>query len=425
MSESQEGSNGRKKRIFIETLKSARIGVREAQYEVGLMFANGVGVRKDIPNALSWVRQAADRGLPAAQYLLATRYAIGLDISKDDHAALEWYLKAAGQGHVRATYKVGKHYETTHTESAKLFVGKAAELGLAEAQFAMGSDAAATDDSVNAAVWFEKAALQGLASAQAALGDLYANGRGVKRDLNEAKIWYRKAAKQLFPAAQVALERIDEADTGRSTRAGQGRTRGTERRRDAGAWISANETGDAETKYLLGLMFEHGLGVSADLGEAKNQYLQAARQASAKAQVALARIYEKFDIDAASAWYQSAADQGSVEAQFALGRLCSASEGDRQNYFMGVHWYMMAANQGDSRALMTLGNLFDGDLCHLSTYCHFQAAENGIMEAQYALAKRFSIGRDAPLDPMMAFQWYLCAAEQGHHEAQCEWVSVT
>ncbi|OAD21739.1 Sel1 domain-containing protein repeat-containing protein [Candidatus Thiomargarita nelsonii] len=41
--------------------------------------------------------------------------------------------------------------------------------------------------------WFRLAAEQGLAGAQATLGNLYEQGRGVEKDLEEAKRWYAKA----------------------------------------------------------------------------------------------------------------------------------------------------------------------------------------------------------------------------------------
>ena len=82
----------RERRLFNITIKSARIGMPEAQYEVGLMYANGVGVEQDFEQALHWIRQAAERGLSAAQYLLATRYAAGAGIERVDYKAFCWFF---------------------------------------------------------------------------------------------------------------------------------------------------------------------------------------------------------------------------------------------------------------------------------------------------------------------------------------------
>ena len=127
----------RHKRAFADMLKSARIGHRDAQYEVGLMYANGVGVDKDIEQAILWIRQSAEKGLAAAQYLLATRYANGIGVSKDGPQALAWYLKAAQQGHVKALFRLGKLQTTGQPDMAAAYFAQAAELGLAEAQCAL------------------------------------------------------------------------------------------------------------------------------------------------------------------------------------------------------------------------------------------------------------------------------------------------
>ena len=65
-------SAAKEKREFINALKSARLGLRDAQYDVGLMYANGIGVAQDLEQALVWIRQAAEKGVATAQYLLAT-----------------------------------------------------------------------------------------------------------------------------------------------------------------------------------------------------------------------------------------------------------------------------------------------------------------------------------------------------------------
>ena len=42
-----------------QALKDARIGDLEAQYEVGLMYANGAGTPQDLGQALEWMSRAA------------------------------------------------------------------------------------------------------------------------------------------------------------------------------------------------------------------------------------------------------------------------------------------------------------------------------------------------------------------------------
>ncbi|TGV06746.1 sel1 repeat family protein [Alcaligenaceae bacterium 429] len=57
----------------------------------------------------------------------------------------------------------------------------------------------------NAREWFEKAAEQGLAQAQFSLGVMYDQGRGVPQNDAKAFEWYEKAAQQGDVDAQLSL----------------------------------------------------------------------------------------------------------------------------------------------------------------------------------------------------------------------------
>ena len=80
MNESLSASN---KQTFTRRLKEARIGDPAAQYDVALMYANGVGVGKDIAQAFAWTKASAEKGHTVAQYLLGSAYSSGLGTPKD------------------------------------------------------------------------------------------------------------------------------------------------------------------------------------------------------------------------------------------------------------------------------------------------------------------------------------------------------
>jgi TPR repeat protein len=168
------------KRTFINTLKSARFGLREAQYEVGLMYANGIGVEQDFEQAIHWIIQSSERGYAAAQYLLATRYASGVGIGQDNYKAAVWFQKAGDQGHAKALYRLARLYGASLQDLSHHCMAKAAELGLADAQHALGLQFASGKgvrmDEKQAAYWHGLAAEQGLAAAQCALADLHGGG---------------------------------------------------------------------------------------------------------------------------------------------------------------------------------------------------------------------------------------------------------
>jgi TPR repeat protein len=50
--------------------------------------------------------------------------------------------------------------------------------------------------------WLRKAAEQGVAEAQFYLGNFFFHGQGVKRDLHAALKWFREAAREELPEAK-------------------------------------------------------------------------------------------------------------------------------------------------------------------------------------------------------------------------------
>jgi TPR repeat protein len=51
---------------------------------------------------LHWYQKAADQGQAKAQYNLGVMYANGKGVLKDDKQAVYWYQKAADQGQAKA-----------------------------------------------------------------------------------------------------------------------------------------------------------------------------------------------------------------------------------------------------------------------------------------------------------------------------------
>lgn len=83
---------------------------REAQYKLGVCYAHGEGVAKDLMQAVLWYRKAADQGLALAQYNLGLCYARGEGVTMDLVQAAMWYSKAAGQGVAYAQYNLANLY---------------------------------------------------------------------------------------------------------------------------------------------------------------------------------------------------------------------------------------------------------------------------------------------------------------------------
>lgn len=76
-----------------------------AEYNIGVMFANGWGREVDMKTAMSHFDIAAREGPREAQLAVGDMYANGYGVEKDDKVALKWYGKAASQGDETAQRK--------------------------------------------------------------------------------------------------------------------------------------------------------------------------------------------------------------------------------------------------------------------------------------------------------------------------------
>lgn len=83
--------------------------------------------------------------------------------------------------------------------------------------------------------------------------------------------------------------------------------------------IQGAENGNVEAQYILGGMYEIGLGVARNDGQC-------------------------------AYWWQEAANQGHVDSQKALGSMYFSGRGVPQDYAKSMEWYLMAARQGHPHA---------------------------------------------------------------------------
>lgn len=123
--------------------------------------------RGDYATALREWQPLAEQGQALAQYNLGLLYANGQGVSKDDAQAQQWYEKAAAQGHADAQVNLGILYD----------------YGRGVAQ-----------DYKKAVYWYRLSAKQGNELAQRQLGLMFERGDGVPQDYVQAYMWYTLGA---------------------------------------------------------------------------------------------------------------------------------------------------------------------------------------------------------------------------------------
>ena len=92
---------------FDEIKALADQGHADAQYLLGLMYANGEGVPENDAEAVKWFRKAADQGHAAAQFNLGYMYATGEGVPENNIRAYVWLSMAKTQGDVPAASAIG------------------------------------------------------------------------------------------------------------------------------------------------------------------------------------------------------------------------------------------------------------------------------------------------------------------------------
>jgi len=81
-----------------ELKQKAEQGDAWAQYNLGVCYANGDGVKKDFSEAVKWYRKAAEQGYAKAQYNLGVCYAVGNGVIQNNVKAYAWLLLALENG---------------------------------------------------------------------------------------------------------------------------------------------------------------------------------------------------------------------------------------------------------------------------------------------------------------------------------------
>lgn len=120
-----QGVKQNDRQALIWFTRAAQQGLLDAQYNTGLMYMDGRGVFASKVDALNWWQLAASKGHAEAQHNLAVLYAYGIATGIDTVKALELWRQSAAQGHKEAraalykTYTEGLFGEKPDPEQAK------------------------------------------------------------------------------------------------------------------------------------------------------------------------------------------------------------------------------------------------------------------------------------------------------------------
>ena len=221
---------------------------------------------------LRWYRQAAADGHPEAQFGLGLMYANGEGVPRNDRMASVWLRRASEQRHPRAPVRLRtiQRRNSLSIEPPDELVTSAMNGdngALAQIRKWVGDDGIGNVRGQRYLTWYRQAAQDGHPEAQFGLGLMYASGEGVLRDDRTAIIWLRRSAAQGHVRAQVDLGQIERRVTAEENEA------------------------NAEALFNRGMIYASGDGVSQDWSQAVVWFRSAAEQGHASAQHYLGRAY--------------------------------------------------------------------------------------------------------------------------------------
>lgn len=198
----------------IKFCKEASAKSRRALYQLGRAYA----ANRQLPEAISAYRKAAERGSTSAMVELGVMYGTGTGVAKDEAQARKLFERAAENGNPRAVSNLAALPNSAGGDTpsdpakARAMLAKAAEKDSAEAQYQLGLMVAegvgGDKDDGAARALFEKAAAKNHPGALERMGAFAQSGRGGPQDTSAAKEYYEKAAALGNEDAKAALKRM-------------------------------------------------------------------------------------------------------------------------------------------------------------------------------------------------------------------------
>lgn len=160
--------------------------VQQTYLKLAIYYLEGKPVQLKSGDIVATFDLLAKQGDLRAQSVLGTLYKTGLKIKKDEEKAKIYFSLAAKAGDINAQYEVAELYDVPSQ----------------------------LQQHDQALFWYGSAAAGGSIKAQSKLGEKYAAGLGVPKDLIKAFHWYNKAAQQknspLVEAAKEKLEKLSD-----------------------------------------------------------------------------------------------------------------------------------------------------------------------------------------------------------------------
>jgi uncharacterized protein len=166
------------KQAFSMWKAAAEQGHLSARFYLGTCYDFGSGTRRNPKRAMFWYHQAAVANHNVAQYNLALGYRDGLGVRRSRRVAVKWLRVSAAAGNPEAQNDLG---------------------------YCLHEGLGMEKDRRHAFLSYLRAAKQGVLRAQFNVGLCYRDGDGIKASNLQAREWLQQAARRRHPRAREVL----------------------------------------------------------------------------------------------------------------------------------------------------------------------------------------------------------------------------
>ncbi|MCR9191982.1 MAG: sel1 repeat family protein [Gammaproteobacteria bacterium] len=381
--------------VFKQLMNQAVLGDGTAQFDVALMYQQGIGVKKSTEEAIKFYLMAAAQDDSPAEYQLGLIYFQGWGVTPDELTGIDFLNDAAFKGNTYAQYALARIYEHGYAVNGKEIIPK---------------------DHEQAVAMYQLSAANHYGMAEYRLAEIMVREKPV--DLSDAGLEdRRKVIKRLYEdsaeagveAAKLPLAFYDATDPDES--------------KQAQAFEEAQRVakqGSFDGAFLLGLLYDRGIATGISHERAIHWYEQSAANPLSSfilGTYAAEGTGLRKNLEKASNYLQFSANKGFAPANFNLAVL----KHDQGETFLP--YLEKSVAQGLNRAGLTLADYLvsssksDQQLKEAhDLYERF--ATQGDPTAQVKLGYLYEQGIGVHQDYQKAQSWYTRAAEQAQSRGQ-------
>ena len=416
---------------FSEQLKKeAEEGNTQSQYDLGACYDVGSGIKRDIPEAVKWYKNAAANGNAEAQFRLAHIFSCSAEacskpecqkcpIKIDLKESLIWLTKAAEGGLLDAQLALGEYYAeygpNRNDEKAKEWLKLAANKGSEKGKELLELVSSPGRKSFSKELL--ASAEDGSSEDQFSIAFCYLKGEGVKKDPLEAKKWFIKAAENnsyigdtKVRAQRKLAEMLGDYSDMRNEE-------------ESIQWYrKAAESGDISSQLKLAeILPRKNRSEKYEEDEVERWLIQAASRGSTEGLLKLGKYYLNQNDDRkkqALAILLKAAGLGQGEAAYLIGTLHQEGKGVIKSHQEAIRWFKLARKNGYSKGDFEIAEDIVNPPRPEYSENLLKKARSGDSISELDLGLAYYNGDGISSNPLEAEKWLLVSANKKNATAQ-------